>query len=108
MSHSWRFHRLILIGQPGIMDIGIDDIVAVDESHHISDFAADSVRVPLRLSKTVSGCWCRVRCSVHFDIAGTLKQKSDQQCQHRWLRHQKSDLTSTKSSELLAVDSIGK
>ena len=44
----------------------------------------------------------------YFDIAGTLKQKSEQQCWHRPLRHQKGDLTIRESSEVLAVDSVGR
>ena len=44
----------------------------------------------------------------HFDIAGTLRQKSEQQCWHRPPRHQKGDLTSTECSNVLAVDSVGR
>ena len=45
---------------------------------------------------------------IHFDIAGTLKQKSELQCRHRPLRHQKDDLTSRDSSEAVAIDSVGR
>ena len=47
---SRRFKRLILGGQIGLLDSGNVDIVAVEESQQFSDFAADSVRVPLRQS----------------------------------------------------------
>ena len=78
MSHSsssCRLKRLRLVGQHGFFDSGNVDIVAEEECQHISDRTADSVRVPLRLSSTVSESWCRVRSWVHFDIAGKLKQK---------------------------------
>ena len=51
---------------------------------------------------------CRVRSRVHFDIAGTLKQKSEQQWRHRQLCHQKGHLTSRECSEGLAVNSVGR
>ena len=44
---SWRFMRLSLVGQLGFLDSGNVDIVAVDKSQQLSDFSADSVRVPL-------------------------------------------------------------
>ena len=44
----------------------------------------------------------------HFDIAGTLKQKSEHQCRHRPFHHQKGDLASIESLEVLAVDSVGR
>ena len=44
-----------------------------------------------------SGCWCRHRSMVQFDIVGTLKQTSEQQCRHRLHRHQKGDLTRKES-----------
>ena len=43
---------------------------------------------------------------VHFDITGILKQKSEQQCRHRPLRHQKGDLMSREILEVVAVDSV--
>ena len=49
-----------------------------------------------------SGPW------VHFDITGTLKQNSELQYRHRPLRHQKGDLTSRESWEVIAVDSVGR
>ena len=48
------------------------------------------------------------RSRVYFDIAGTLKQKSEQQCRQRPLRHQKGDLTNRESSEVLAIDNVGR
>ena len=45
---------------------------------------------------------------VSFDIAGTLKQMSEQQCRHRPLRHLKGDLTSRESLEVLSADSVGR
>ena len=45
---------------------------------------------------------------VSFDIAGTLKQKAEQQCRHRPLRHLKCDMTSRESLEVLAADSVGR
>ena len=50
------------------MDSGNVDIAAVEESQQFSNLAADSVRVPLHQSSTVSGCWCLVLSMVHFDI----------------------------------------
>ena len=94
----YRLQRISLVGQLGFLDRGNVDIVAVEESQQFSDFAADSVRVTLYQTLTVSGCWCRVRSRLHFDITGTLKQKSEQQCRHRPLHHQKGDLTSGESS----------
>ena len=44
---SLRFKRLRLVGQPGFLDSGNFDIVAVEESQQFSDFSADFVRVPL-------------------------------------------------------------
>ena len=44
---SWRFKRLRLVGQLGFLDSDNVDIVAVEESQQLSDFSADSVRVPL-------------------------------------------------------------
>ena len=38
--------RLSLVGQLGFLDSGNVDMVAVEESHQFSYFAADSVRVP--------------------------------------------------------------
>ena len=52
--------------------------------------------------------WCRVRSRVQLDIAGTLKQMSDQHCRYRSLRHKKGDLTNRESSEVIAVDSVGR
>ena len=78
-----------LVGQLGFLYSGNVDIVAVVESQQISYFSAYSVRVPFHQSLTVSGCWCRERSRVHFNIAGTLKQKSEQQCRHRTFRHQR-------------------
>ena len=40
---------------------------------------------------------------VSFDIAGTQKQMSEQQC-----RHLKGDLTSRESSVVLATGSVGR
>ena len=105
---SGRFQRLSLVGQIGFLDGGIVDIVAVEESQQLCDFSSDSVRVPLHQSYTVSGCWCQDRLWVNFDIAGTLKQMSELQCRHRPLRHQKGDLTSRESSEVLAIDRDGR
>ena len=45
-----------------------------------------------------------VESRVHLYIAGTLKQKSEQQSRYRPLRHQKGDLTSRESLEVLGVD----
>ena len=100
--------RLGFVGQLGLLCSGNVDIVAVEESQHYSDHSADSVRVPLHQSQTVSECWCRVRSSVHFDITDTLKPKSEQQCRHRPPRHQKGEFSSRESSEDMAVDSIGR
>ena len=74
------------------MDSGNADIVAVEKSQQFSDLSADSACVPLHQMLTVS--WRQDRFRVHLDIAGTLKQKSYQQCRHWPLRHQKGDLTS--------------
>ena len=57
------------------MDIGNVDIVAVAESQQFSDYSADSASLPLHQSLTVSGCWCRDRSRVHFDIDFTLMPK---------------------------------
>ena len=97
---------LSLVGQLGFMDSGNVDIIAVEESQQFSDIFADCV--PLHQSYTVSGCLCQDRSRVHFDIAGTLTQMSEQQCRHRPLRQQKGDLTSGESLEVLAVDSVGR
>ena len=45
---------------------------------------------------------------VKFDIAGTLKQKVGVALPNRPLGHQKCDLTSRESSEVLAADSVGR
>ena len=45
---------------------------------------------------------------VSFDIASILKQKSEQQCRYRPLRHLKGDLMSRESLEVLAADSVGR
>ena len=45
---------------------------------------------------------------VYFDIVGTLKQKSEQQFRRQPLRHKKGDLTSRESSDVLAIDSVGR
>ena len=74
----------------------------------VDDLANQISYFPLHQSQTVSGCWCRDWRRVHFDIAGTLKQKSEQQSWHRPLHHQKIDLTSTESSEVLAINSVGR
>ena len=105
---SWRFQQLSHVGQLDFLDSGNVDIVAEEGSQQFSDFSADSVRVPLHQSWTVSGCWCRDRSRVHIDIAGTLKQKSEQQCRHCPLRRQMGDLMSRESSEVLSIDCVGR
>ena len=78
-SHSLPsrcFQRIRPVGQLGLLDSGNVDIVAVEESKQFSDFVADSGRVPLHQSKTVSGCWCRDWYMVYFDIAGRSRSCS--------------------------------
>ena len=43
---------------------------------------------------------------VSFDIAGTLMQKSEQQCRHWPLHHLKGDLTSRENVEVLAAAGV--
>ena len=80
----------------------------MEESQLFNDFSADFIRDPLSQSLRVTRYWCRVRSRVHFDIAGTLKQKSEQQCRHLPLRHKIGDLASREYSEALAVEGVGR
>ena len=93
-AHFGVFSGVCLVGQLGFLDSGNVDFVVVEECQQLFGFADDSIGVPLRQSKAVSGCWCRDRSRVHFDIASALRQKSEQQCRHQPLRNNKGDLTS--------------
>ena len=46
--------------------------------------------------------------TVSLDVAGMLKQKSEQHFRHRPLRHLNGDLTSRESLAVLAIDSVGR